>query len=326
MTNSEARKRLREAQNAAQEPRTATNEAEVGVGATEGLTDAEPRCGDVREVEGRIAVYVPTRWEWLDGTWTAIPLSMGPTLGNVYDLAAHTAALSQRLAEVEAERDRFRDAVRGHEAMRWPEEAHRLQQQRNAALARAEAVERQSAAQAEVIERLAGAAVVRHKGPNDTDAAMLMRAGENLLNGYEIGGSNVKTAVAAVLFQVSHILADAPTPPTEAVAATIREALGSTESPDVLRAMLLDAADRLGDPWHKGNAHAWPKHAEMFRRLAERVDTPPTEAEDRAFDPSQMNHGTCPKCHEWKFIGHGPLCIDCFTNPPTTDAKEAHNA
>jgi hypothetical protein len=29
-----------------------------------------------------------------------------------------------------------------------------------------------------------------------------------------------------------------------------------------------------------------------------------------------INHGTCPKCGEFKFIGHGPLCIDCFTKNP----------
>lgn len=29
----------------------------------------------------------------------------------------------------------------------------------------------------------------------------------------------------------------------------------------------------------------------------------------------RMYHATCPKCHEFKFIGHGPLCLDCFNNP-----------
>lgn len=38
----------------------------------------------------------------------------------------------QKVAALEAERDRLRETVRGHEDMRWPEEAHRLQQQRNA--------------------------------------------------------------------------------------------------------------------------------------------------------------------------------------------------
>ena len=33
------------------------------------------------------------------------------------------------------------ETVRGHELMKWPDEAHRLQQQRNAAIRRAEAAE-----------------------------------------------------------------------------------------------------------------------------------------------------------------------------------------
>jgi hypothetical protein len=47
------------------------------------------RTGDIATVEGRVAVYMPTRWEWMDGTWTTIPLTVGPVLGNVYDVAAH---------------------------------------------------------------------------------------------------------------------------------------------------------------------------------------------------------------------------------------------
>ncbi|GAB3863581.1 hypothetical protein GCM10028801_31550 [Nocardioides maradonensis] len=45
------------------------------------------RPGDIAVVEDRPAVYMPTRWEWMDGTWTAIPLSVGPVLGNVFDIA-----------------------------------------------------------------------------------------------------------------------------------------------------------------------------------------------------------------------------------------------
>lgn len=61
----------------------------------------EVRAGDVAEVEGRIAVYIPTRWEWLNGDWTAIPLSVGPVLGNVHDLRrldAVRALADERLA------------------------------------------------------------------------------------------------------------------------------------------------------------------------------------------------------------------------------------
>lgn len=49
-------------------------------------TAPEYRAGDIAVVEGRRAVYQPTRWEWLDGTWTAIPLSVGPVLGNIFNL------------------------------------------------------------------------------------------------------------------------------------------------------------------------------------------------------------------------------------------------
>lgn len=52
----------------------------------------------------------------------------------------------------------------------------------------------------------------------------------------------------------------------------VREALGSDEEPDMLRAMLLDASDRLANPRHRGNEHAWPKHAAMFRHLADRIE------------------------------------------------------
>lgn len=55
------------------------------------MTDQTPTpdydAGDIAEVEGRVAVYMPNRWEWLDGTWTAIPLGVGPVLGNVYQAA-----------------------------------------------------------------------------------------------------------------------------------------------------------------------------------------------------------------------------------------------
>lgn len=37
---------------------------------------------------------------------------------------------------------------------------------------------------------------------------------------------------------------------------------------DLLRAMLLDGADRFSSPEHKGNRHAWPEHAAMLRRLS----------------------------------------------------------
>jgi len=55
-------------------------------------------------------------------------------------------------------------------------------------------------------------------------------------------------------------------------AEALREALDPQEDPDMLRAMLLDAADRLANPRHRGNEHAWPRHAAMFRHLADRIE------------------------------------------------------
>lgn len=54
----------------------------------------------------------------------------------------------------------------------------------------------------------------------------------------------------------------------EAEAKVLREALGSTESPELLCARLRDAADRLENPRHRGNQFPWPEHSRMFRSLA----------------------------------------------------------
>jgi hypothetical protein len=27
---------------------------------------------------------------------------------------------------------------------------------------------------------------------------------------------------------------------------------------------------------------------------------------------NRMHEGICPRCRDWKFIGHGPLCVDCY--------------
>lgn len=55
----------------------------------------EHRQGDVAMVEGKVAVYFPTRWEWMDGHWTAIPLEVGPVLFNIYDKAAEAMSAIQ---------------------------------------------------------------------------------------------------------------------------------------------------------------------------------------------------------------------------------------
>lgn len=40
---------------------------------------------------------------------------------------------------------------------------------------------------------------------------------------------------------------------------------------EMTAAMLLDAADRLANPRHRGNQLSWPRHAQMFRALASLV-------------------------------------------------------
>lgn len=58
--------------------------------------------GTVARVEGRIAVLIgkyDRHWQWLDGSWTAIPQGQVETLGRIQDLT--------RLSAVEAERDRY---------------------------------------------------------------------------------------------------------------------------------------------------------------------------------------------------------------------------
>ena len=59
--------------------------------------------GDVAEVEGRLAVYMVGkdtkrigRWEWMDGTWTTIPLHTPTVLLNIYD---EVQALSEYVGE-----------------------------------------------------------------------------------------------------------------------------------------------------------------------------------------------------------------------------------
>ena len=43
---------------------------------------------------------------------------------------------------------------------------------------------------------------------------------------------------------------------------------------------------------------------------------------EREIDWTRMHFGICPKCCEDKFIGHGPLCVDCYTTP-TEEAPDA---
>jgi hypothetical protein len=58
------------------------------------------------------------------------------------------------------------------------------------------------------IERLTTPPIVAHKGPHDTDRAMLLGAADKIERGYLAGGSNVSAAVAELLRRA---LAAAPT-------------------------------------------------------------------------------------------------------------------
>lgn len=62
-------------------------------------------------------------------------------------------------------------------------------------------------------------------------------------------------------------------------------------------------------------------HDDAARRLRAALLQPATD-EPRCDHPGiehgQFSHtGVCPRCKECKFIGHGPLCVDCFTQPAT---------
>lgn len=52
------------------------------------------------------------------------------------------------------------------------------------------------------------------------------------------------------------------------------------EGVDMVRARLLDAADRMDSPGHRGNQHRWPEHARMLRDLAAMFTQPPPKPEE----------------------------------------------
>jgi hypothetical protein len=57
---------------------------------------------------------------------------------------------------------------------------------------------------------------------------------------------------------------------------------------------------------------------------ADRVDLDAVRREAGGVDFVRMHHGVCPSCHEVKFIGHGPLCLDCLdavANPDGSDGR-----
>lgn len=56
------------------------------------------------------------------------------------------------------------------------------------------------------LERVTAATRHPHKGPNDTDASMLLAAATRLEGGYEPGGSHTKQTVARVLRAVAALI------------------------------------------------------------------------------------------------------------------------
>ncbi len=62
----------------------------------------------------------------------------------------------------------------------------------------------------EALTRLRTEATVSHKGPYDTDAALLRIAAENLRRNLPVGGSNLSDAVARVITEVASLLEQHP--------------------------------------------------------------------------------------------------------------------
>lgn len=58
----------------------------------------------------------------------------------------------------------------------------------------------------EVISLLRTAARHPYKGPDDTDASMLLAAAKRLRGGYEPGGSNTKQTIAKVIELVASLI------------------------------------------------------------------------------------------------------------------------
>jgi hypothetical protein len=62
----------------------------------------------------------------------------------------------------------------------------------------------------EALTRLRTEATVSHKGPDDTDEALLRLAAEKLFRGAPLGSANLSTAVARVLTEVASLLEQHP--------------------------------------------------------------------------------------------------------------------
>lgn len=59
---------------------------------------------------------------------------------------------------------------------------------------------------------------------------------------------------------------------------------------------------RAGSVPRRWHAHIAAGQAAALRAAAEESKPPSREP----------GYGTCPKCFLWRFIGHGPLCEDCY--------------
>lgn len=72
-------------------------------------------------------------------------------------------------------------------------------------------------------------------------------------------------------------------------------------------------------PWVQFQMSIRDQLTPALRRMAAAVAEmqPVLERFGEAVNRGALNHGTCPKCGERKFIGHGPLCSDCYLGSPS---------
>jgi hypothetical protein len=114
------------------------------------------------------------------------------------------------------------------------------------------------------------------------------------------------------------VTADAPSPDVETVLARVLESHGVAYSFHIAREQAA-ALRGAGLPEPSGWVQVLPCNASDLHTDAHVWDF--GSGEDfvcygtrgaTALDLTRLNHGVCPRCREDKFIGHGPLCPDCF--------------
>jgi len=123
---------------------------------------------------------------------------------------------------------------------------------------------------------LAEAATHPFKGPNDTDASMLLAAAQRLEGGYEPGGSHTKLTVARVLRVVAGLLDERP--------ADLPVATDSTTARSAAAA-LVSEVDRLVERYadRPREAHKLPGALRLVLNTYRRAsDAPAPEPSDRA--------------------------------------------